>query len=73
MDIYDEPAFRNDTSGYQGLSKLELIAAMAMQGILATAPPENVTPDNISDLAIEQAYNLLEKLKDELENKVDGS
>jgi hypothetical protein len=44
-----------------GLTKRELIAAMAMQGILANAE-SYVQPNNVADFSVKQADALIERL-----------
>jgi hypothetical protein len=72
MENKDLPAYPNveisetgetcTHSDYRGLSKRELIAAMCLQGLLANSSLDN-TPAWFSDIAIQQADNLLNQLQ----------
>lgn len=69
----DQPIETSYEQGYKdamsesfiGLTKRELFAAMAMQGLLAADPKHNMSSDDIAKYAIEQADDLIKALNHE--------
>ena len=49
-------------TAYPGLTKRELFAAIAMQGLLAADPAHNMSSDDIAIFAIDQADDFIKYL-----------